>query len=126
MEQAKRVRSSPPEEEEAAQTTCDDELITTPIPHPLGYSGGGGRKSGVKLSWGRREGWERKVFLRFGFISLYPTLICLVIIQSFFFSPPSSVCFALDCNWRVISPCPNLDPRAFHRFFSPVQLSRWE
>jgi len=62
------------EEEEAAEKTCD-ELTATPIPHPPVLSGGRRqKKSGVKLRPGRREGWG-KVFLRFGFISHYPTLI---------------------------------------------------
>ena len=54
LEQGQSMRSPPPEEEGAAETTCD-ELIATPI--PLRHAGGGGRKSGEKLSCGRREGW---------------------------------------------------------------------
>jgi len=35
----------------------------------------------------------------------------------------SSVCFVHGSNWRVISPCPYLDPWAFHHISSP--LSSW-
>ena len=38
-------------------------------------------------------------------------------------SSPSSVCFVRGSNWWVISPCPCLDPRAFHHISSP--LSNW-
>ena len=69
-----RVRSPAPEEEGVAETMCD-ELIVTPIPHPpVLLVGRRQRKSGVKLSLGRREGWGEGV-LRFGFTSQYPVLI---------------------------------------------------
>jgi len=55
-------------------------------------------------------------------MSHYPTLIWLVINQTFLFSP-SSACFVCDGNWRVVSTCPYLNPRAFHRISSP--LSSW-
>ena len=55
------MRSPPPEEEGAAETRCD-ELTVTPIPVPLHRSGGGGRKSGVKLSPGRRGSGVLKMF----------------------------------------------------------------
>jgi len=51
------VRSPPPEEEGAAETTCD-ELTTTPIPRPPVPLQGRKERNGVKLSPGRREGWE--------------------------------------------------------------------
>jgi len=66
------VRSPLPEKEGAAET-CD-ELTTTSIPCPLHRSGGGGRKTGMRLSPGSREGLGEGV-LRFSFISYYPTLI---------------------------------------------------
>jgi len=66
------VRSPSPEEEGAAETTCY-ELTATPIPHPPA-PWGEGRKTGVKLSPGRKWGWGEGV-LRSGFISHYPTLI---------------------------------------------------
>jgi len=69
------VRSPPPEDKGVTETKCD-ELTSTLIPHPpepLGV-GGGDRETGVKLSPGRREGWDEGVS-RFGFISHYPTLI---------------------------------------------------
>jgi len=54
--------SPPLREEEVAQTMCD-ELTTTPIPLSPGPLGGRRqRKPGVKLSLGRREGWEEGVF----------------------------------------------------------------
>jgi len=58
LEQGKSVRSPPPEGEGAAETRCD-ELTVSPIPHPPAPLGGGRRerKSGVKLSLGRREWW---------------------------------------------------------------------
>jgi len=57
LEQGKSVRSPPPEEEGTAETTCE-ELTTAPIPHPPALLGGRKeRKSGVKLSLGRKEGW---------------------------------------------------------------------
>jgi len=60
------------EEEEAAETTCD-EPTAAPIPHPsVPLAGRRWRKSGVKLSPGRREG---EGVLRFSLISHYPTLI---------------------------------------------------
>jgi len=68
------VRSPSPEEEKVTETVCD-ELTTTSICHPpvpLGRDEVEGL--GVKKSPGRRERWG-KVLLRFGFISLYPTLI---------------------------------------------------
>jgi len=71
LEQGQSVRNPPPGEERAAETMCD-ELTVTPI--PLCHGGGRGRKTGVKLSPGRREGWGAGVS-RFGFISHYPTLI---------------------------------------------------
>jgi len=61
LEQGNNVRSPPLEEEGAAETMCD-ELTTTPMPHPPHRSGGEGRKTGVKLSLGRREGWRGTVF----------------------------------------------------------------
>jgi len=62
------------EEKGAAKTTCD-ELTTTPISHPLVPLGRGRqRKSGVKLSPGRRKRWGEGV-LRFNFICHYPTMI---------------------------------------------------
>ena len=36
---------------------------------------------------------------------------------------PSSVCFVRDSSWWEISPCPCLDPRAFHHISS--HLSSW-
>ena len=52
------MRSPPPEEEGVAGTTCD-ELTVTPILHPpCAAWGAGGRETGMKLSPGRREGWE--------------------------------------------------------------------
>ena len=66
---------SSPEEEGAAETTCD-ELTQTPIPHPPAPLGGGGRELGSKVKPGNKEGvGGRLVFLRFGFISHYPTLL---------------------------------------------------
>ena len=74
LEQGKSVRSPPSEEEGAAETTCD-ELTATSIPHPpCAAQGEEVEKSGMKLSWGRREGWGEGV-LRFAFISHYPSLI---------------------------------------------------
>lgn len=73
-----RGRSFPPEEETAAKTTCDG-LIITPIPVSLLLEAEGDRESGIKLSLGRRKGWERMVFLRFDFAFHYPSLISLVI-----------------------------------------------
>ena len=35
----------------------------------------------------------------------------------------SSVCFVCDSNWWMISPCPYLDPGAFHHISCP--LSSW-
>ena len=75
LEQGKSVRSPPPEEEEAAETKCD-ELTATPIPHPpVPLRGEEVEESGAKLSPGRREGWGEGVFLRYGSISHYPSLI---------------------------------------------------
>jgi len=55
------VRSPPPEEEGTAETMCD-ELTTTPIPCPCELlEGRRWSKSAVKLSQGRREGWEEGV-----------------------------------------------------------------
>jgi len=66
--------ASSPEEEGAAEATCD-ELMATLIPClPVPLRGRRSRKSGVKLSPGRGEGWGESV-LRFGFLSYYPTLI---------------------------------------------------
>jgi len=66
---------SPPEEEGVAETTCD-ELTTAPIPSPPVMLGGRRqRKSGVKLSPGRREGWGQGVFkIRFYFSLSYSDL----------------------------------------------------
>ena len=90
---ARVVRSRPPENQSTAETTWE-ERTTTPIPCPLCCSGRGGRKKGVKLSLGRREGWGGRHFLRFGVISHYPTLIWLVIIGFFFLK------FYLFCLWQ--------------------------
>lgn len=38
-----------------------DELTATPVPHPPVLLGDRRQKSGVKLSPGRREGWEEGV-----------------------------------------------------------------
>jgi len=56
-------------EEEGAAEMCD-ELTATPIPPAL-RRGRRYRKSGVKLSPRRREGWG-KVFLRFSFYFFLP------------------------------------------------------
>ena len=84
------------------------------FPVPLHRSGEGGRETGVKLSSGRREGWGKGISRSgFNFSSHYPTLILIGDELNSLFSP-SSVCFVRDSNWWVISPCPYLDPRAFH------------
>jgi len=62
------------EEEGAAETTCD-ELTVTPIPHPPVLLGGRRERN-----WECSSAWEEgrgggKVFVRFGFISHYSTLI---------------------------------------------------
>lgn len=48
--------------------------------------------------------YEAKMIFK-TFISHYSTLIMLVIIFSL-----SQIRFAHDGNWKVISPCPYLDP----------------
>ena len=69
---------------------------------------------GVKLSLGRREGWGEGVFkMWFCFSLSYSDLIGDEL--KFLFSP-SSVCL-------VMSPCPYLDPRAFHPISSPLSSS---
>lgn len=55
------------------QITCD-EVIITPIPHPLCHSGEEGENSAAKLSLGKRERW-RKGLKDVAFISHYPTSI---------------------------------------------------
>ena len=74
--QGKSVRSPPPEEEGAAETTCD-ELTVTPIPSPPAVLrwGGEGRKTRLKLSLGRREGWEKEQNLKTPFSLSYSDLI---------------------------------------------------
>ena len=57
-------------------------------------------KLGVKLSPRRRQAGGGKVFLRFGCISHHSTLIWLMTNYTF---SPSSVCFACDINWWVLS-----------------------
>lgn len=61
------MRSAPHEENGAAETMFE-ELILTPILCPPVPFGGIGKESGVKLSPGRREGWEKGV-LKFDFAS---------------------------------------------------------
>jgi len=64
------VRSLPPEEEGTAETTCD-ELTAAPIPHPPALlRGRRERKSGVKLSLRRKEGWGEGVFRIWFYFSL--------------------------------------------------------
>jgi len=90
VEQGKSVRSPPPEEEGVAETT-ETFLI------PLHHLRGGGRKKGVKLIPGRREGWWKAVFKICFYYSLsYPDLIGDKL--NFFFSP-SSGCFVCGGNW---------------------------
>jgi len=61
--------------EEGAAETNRYELTKTPIPLlPVLLGLGGGRRVGMKLSPGRREGRRADAF-RFGFISLCPTLL---------------------------------------------------
>ena len=76
LEQGKSVRSPPPEEEGAGETTCD-ELTTIPISHPPApLRERRKRKSEVKLSPGRREGWREGVFKIWVYFSLsYSDLI---------------------------------------------------
>jgi len=62
LEQGQSVRSPPPEGQGAAEATCD-KLTTTTIPcPPAPLMGRRWKKSGVKLSLGRREGWGEGVF----------------------------------------------------------------
>jgi len=86
LEQEKGVRSTPPEEEGAAETRCD-ELTVTPIPRtPVSLGGRRERKSGVKLSPGRKEESGEGIFKIWVYFSLsYSDLIGNKLI--FFFSP---------------------------------------
>jgi len=75
-----------------------EELTMTSIPCVLVLlRGRRQRKSGAKLSPGRREGWG-KVLLRSGFIFSLPYSDLIGDKLSSLFSP-SSVCFVCDCNW---------------------------
>lgn len=80
LDKGKSVKNPSPEEEREAGTMCD-ELTTVPTSHspsPCHVGWEEVEKSGVKLSSGRREGWEAGV-LGFDFISHYPTLLSLLI-----------------------------------------------
>ena len=81
LEQGKSVRS-PPREESSPQggRSGRDNVGRTdrnPHSHPPALLWGEEveEESGPKLSLGRREGWGEGVFLRYGSISHYPTLI---------------------------------------------------
>ena len=67
LEQGKSVRSPPPVEG-AAETM-------SPFPSPCAAAGEEVEVSGAKLSPGSKDGWGEGVFLRYGSISHYPTLI---------------------------------------------------
>ena len=65
---------SSPEEEGAAETTCG-ELTTTPVPRPPAPLRGRRERNGIEAEPGNKGGVGGKVFIRFGFISHYSTLI---------------------------------------------------
>jgi len=117
LEKGRSVRSPPPEEEGAAETACD-ELTTTPISRPPVPLGGRGERNGSEAEPGKKGGVGGRCIN----IWIYFSLSCSDLIgdelNSLF--SPSSVSFVCDSNWRVISPCPCLDPRAFHHISSPL------
>ena len=75
---------------------------------------GGGREIGSEDEPKKREGGWVVVFLDLFLLSYTDLLIGNKLIS------PSGVCFAHDSNWWVISPCPYLNPWAFHHVFSPL------
>jgi len=75
LEQGKSVSSPPPEEEGAPKTICD-EMTSTPIPRPPYTTREEAiEKIGHEVEPGEGGRGREKVFLRFGFVSHYPTLI---------------------------------------------------
>jgi len=119
LEQGKSVRSLPPEEAGAAETTFD-ELTVTPNPHPPVLLGGEEVEK-QEWSWAREEGrGGRKVFKIWVYFSLSYSDLIGDKLNEF---PQAESGFARDGNWWVSSPCPYLNPRAFHCIFSP--LSSW-
>jgi len=120
LNQGQSVRSSPCAEEGAAETTCD-ELTTTPIPRPPVLLGGRRERNGSEVVPGKKGGVGGGCFKIWFYFPLSHSDLTGDVFNSLF--SPSSVCFACDGNLWVISPCPCLDPWAFHHISSP--LSSW-
>jgi len=116
LEQGQSVRSPPPEEG-AAETMCD-ELTTTPIPHPSVLLGGRRERNRSEAEPGKKGGVGGRSFKIWIYFSLSYSDLIGDELNSLF--SPSSVCFVCDGNWLVISPCPCLEPRAFHPISSPL------
>jgi len=117
LEQGQRVRLLPPEEKGAAETTCD-ELTTAPIPRPPALLRGRRERNRSEAEPRKKGGVGGRCFKIWIYFSLSYSDLIGDELNSLFST--SSVCFASDSNWWVISPCPCLDPGAFHHISSPL------
>lgn len=108
------------EKEGKTETMCE-ELTSTSIPHPPALTGGRRlRKSGMKLSLGRRNGQKRRCFKMYFYFSLtYTDFNGNKLINKLISS--SQVCFASDgeCSFPVAISI----QETFIKFSLPFQLS---
>jgi len=107
LEQGQSVRSLPPEGQGVAETTCDG-LTVTPIPHPPVSLRGRRERNGSEAEPGKKGGVGGRCFKIWFYFSLSYSDLIGDELNSLF--SPSSICFFRDSNWRVIPPCPFLDP----------------